>query len=166
MISLRELLQDPIYKKYFVTIPKLPDAAYKCSTPPWRVLYRDTTGWKSRNATTYKEAFLILKESDFLDGAITCRRLQFSPPTRRVRLKGKYYLLQDGTKQQVVRDIIWRPKLDSFESTHYWCPYCRRPTIFSYYRKHHAMKTQVQLDPSVLRCSICGVSERIVTLKW
>lgn len=165
MISLRELLKDPIYKKYFTTLPELPASAFKCSTPPWRVIYRDESGWKARNASSYREAFSVLKGSNFIDGAITCRRIQFDPPIRRVRLKGKFYMLPDGTKQQVVKDIVWKPKLPGDETWHNWCPYCRRPTVFSYYRKHHALKTSVELDPSVLRCAICGVSERIVTLR-
>ena len=165
MIGLRELLADPIYKKYFVTVPKLPDCATKCSTPPWRVLFRDQHGWKSTFAETYHEGFKVLKDNSFLDGAIISRRFQFAPPSRIVRVKGKFYIAPDGTKQQVKKSVTWRPKLDPYETRHNWCPYCRRPTIFSYYRKHHALSTLgVEIDPSVLRCGICGASERLVTL--
>lgn len=165
MISLRELLQDPIYKAYFSKIPKLPRSALQCSTPPWRVLFKTNGRWKSVNADTYKNAYLILKRSGFEDGAISCRRVQFQPPIRNVRIKNKFYIDNDGNKKQVVRSVTWRPKLPEAEQSHNWCPYCRRPTVFAYYRKHHALSLNVELDPSVLRCGICGASERIVTLK-
>lgn len=172
MISLPELLEDKLYRAYFQTIPKLPRAAYLPSTPPWRVLIRVKEGsWYSCYEKTYAAAFTTLKSYRLvlLDGAIISRRVQFPVFERVVRIKGKYVLV-NGEKRQVTRATAWKPKLDPYETTHYWCPYCRRPTVFGYYKKHHAIPVSrigvaVELDPSILRCAICAASERLVTLK-
>lgn len=177
MITLPELLKDQVYKRYFLQNPKLPLSVYAGPTPPWRVLARlhSRDGkWVSINYEKYVGAFgrikTALREEDLIDGAIVCRRMQFKPPTRTVRIKGKYFTNPAGERVQVTQSVVWKPKLDPVEPWHNWCPYCRRPTIFNYFGKHHALPAAkigkgVDLDSSVLRCSICGASERLVTLK-
>ena len=170
MISLLELLEDKEYRQFFQKIPKLPSAAYLPSTPPWRVLIRVQGGsWKSSYEKTYAEAFETLKyyKPLMIDGAIISRRVQFPVFQKIVRIKNSYVIV-NGERRQVTKPVNWKPKLDPYESAHYWCPYCRRPTVFGYYRKHHAIPQNfagVGIDPFVLRCSICAASERLVTLK-
>ena len=177
MITLPELLDNDVrFAKYFQKVPRLPPVASRCSTPPWRILFKthDHPGWMSRNARTYADAFRFIvplyKKLELIDGAIVCRRMQFGPPQRIVRIKGKYTKNAQGESIQLTRLVDWKPQIPTDESWHNWCPYCRRPTVFAYFRKHHALPSNkdgkgVDVDPSVLRCSICGASERLVTLK-
>lgn len=174
MITLPTLLEDPKFKEYFCKVPKLPYAATRLPQP-WEVQMRlkGKKGWTIEKLDTYKGAFLLVngyrKEGNLVDGAIVCKRIQFPPPMRVVRIKGKYKIV-NGVRSQETRLVAWKPTLDIGEPDHHWCGYCRRPTVFGYYRTHHALpKTAlgkgVELDPSILRCAICGASERIVSLK-
>lgn len=183
MITLPDLLEDKTYRKYFCTVPKLPPSAMICSTPPWRVIMQTTEShrWLSQFAETYREAFAIIRRPghSLVDGAIISRRMQFNPPIRTVRIKGKFVtdgkgkFLRDeqGQRIQQTATRIWKPKLDAMsDGFHYWCPYCRRPTEWRRFGSHPAVSDRmppgVLLDPGMDRCCICGVSERMVTLNW
>jgi hypothetical protein len=169
MITLPELLEDPKYKAYFCRKPELPAVALMCSTPPWQVHLRYGRKWEVLYADTYVEAFKALKPllPEISDGAIVCKRFQSPPPMRIVKIKGKYKTV-NGVTTQETKLVPWKPKLPMAEADHYWCGYCRRPTVFAYFSKHHALGLQspgVPVDSSVMRCSICGASERLVTLR-
>lgn len=167
MITLPELLEDPIYKAYFCRKPELPEVAYMCSTPPWQLHVRTGRTWLVASFDTYSLAFKALKPSlhSVSDAAIVCKRYQSPPPYRTVRIKGKYKVI-NGIRSQETRLVQWKPKLPMAEADHYWCGYCRRPTVFAYFRKHHALSDNaVPIDSSVQRCTICGASERLVTLR-
>lgn len=169
MIQMSELVRDPVYKKYLQTKPKLPAIARSrrmMATPPWVVyVQREVAGpWGKREFWKYSEAFNFMKRALKLgvhDAAINCKRLGFDPPTRFVRIKGKYVLGSDGVKRQATKEVPWKPRLDGSDPDHEWCMYCRRPTEFKYYRKHKRLTT---IDTTVRRCCICGASERIALL--
>lgn len=172
MLTILDLLEDPKYKEFFCKVPKLlrPDQ----DTPPWRVyvqLKKDPKRWRTKDFYSYTSAFKFLKRllnaGVVHDGTIHCRRQSFKPPQRLVRVKGKFLTGPDGKKRQVTRLVTWVPKIEGTDSNDYrWCPYCRRPTKFSYYTKHPAVSPLISglpLDASIKRCHICGVSTRMLT---
>jgi hypothetical protein len=175
VISIHDLLEDPSYKSFFCTPPKLPPSARRSDlSPPW-ILYVKLHGdprWRRREHATYADAFKQLRklmhEGRVWDAAINSKRCSFAPPMRIVRVKGQYMIDSTGTRRQVTKQIEWRPRLPADEvESHRWCPYCRRATVFRYYSKHHALGAEivpgVRADGSVQRCCICGASERVAT---
>ena len=169
MIPMTELVKDPVYKRYLQTKPVLPAVARSkklMRTPPWVVyVQKEADGaWGKKEFWKYSEAFNFMKRALKLgvhDAAINCRRVGFLPPSRFVRIKGKYVLGSDGVKRQATKAVPWKPKLDVSDPDHEWCMYCRRPTVFKYYRKHKALKSLGFLDNTIRRCCICGASARI-----
>ncbi len=155
MITLLELLEDPVYKKYFCTVPQLPNVPRLVE--PWRLYVRSESGWRKKDFWKYKEAFVFYsgRKTQFQDAAIVCRPLILPPPTRVVKLKGKYH--KNG--QQMTKEIIWQPKLAEHPEDHYWCGRCRRPTVFKYFSRHHAFtgENAALMDPNAKRCLICGL---------
>lgn len=171
MLSLPELLEDPIYKEFFCTPPRLPKRV-KHPTP-WRLFVqrKEDHKWASKDFPTYAAAFKAYKKLSkrgiVRDAAINCRSFSFSPPMRTVRVKGKFVIDSSGERVQVTRRIVWEPKLDVADSKDYqWCPYCRRHTAFDFYTSHHALNylkpSGIIIDPSERRCHICGASERLI----
>lgn len=170
MITLSELLKDPVYKKFFTTVPKLPDH-YTRDSMPWKlmILKHGETQWRTKKFGTYAEAFRALKKllPDIADATINCPGLGFQPPIRMAKVKGK----TDAKGNPIIRAVVWKPQITSDMADHYWCAYCRRPTKFGYFEVHPAMtKARVgrmgaHVDPSLMRCFICGASELINDLR-
>lgn len=169
MITIVDLLEDPKYKEFFCQVPKLlrPDQ----DDYPWRVyvqLKKDKK-WRRKDFYTYTSAFKFLKRllaaEVVQDAAIHCRRQFFNPPSKVVRVKGKFFTGPDGKKRQVTKVITWAPKIEGTDPNDYrWCGYCRRPTAFKHYSSHPALKNLgMPIDQSVKRCHICGVSTRMLT---
>ena len=167
MLTLIDLLEDPIYKAYFCRVPKLP--ATTSTSPPWRlfVLKKGEKVWRRKDFPTYSAAFKVLKkmlkQGVVRDAAIHCKRMSFPPPVRMMKIRGKYVIGSDGVRRQASKRVDWQPKnqSDIFDD-HQWCPWCRRPTIFNYYSRHQNLNgLGMPIDPSTLRCSICGASTRI-----
>lgn len=177
MITLIELLEDPVYKAFLLKQPQIPKTAKaNPSSPPWRlwVLLHGEFRWRKRDFDTYTEAFNFLKKKlktgKIKDAAIHCKRVAFPPPIRLAKIKGKFIKGSDGKLRQATKYVEWTVKLPAEEpEAHRWCPYCRRPTVFKYYTRHHALDSiqgkGIMVDPSVKRCCICGSSERIVSYR-
>ena len=165
-----ELVKDPVYKRFLQTKPKLPKVARNRGgilSPPWVVYVQREVGgnWGKREFWKYSEAFKFLKKALKLgvhDAALNCKRVAFDPPTRFVRIKGKFVVGSDGVRRQATKQVVWKPKLDGSDPDHEWCMYCRRPTEFKYFRRHKALPA---IDPTVRRCCICGASERIALIE-
>lgn len=166
MITLRELLADDKYKEYFLKVPVLPDIAR--TAPPWRLYVQReaSASWARKDFETYREAFKRLKSlgiSEIHDATIQSRAHAYYPPLRRVKIvRNGQVLIDPKTKKPLTRIIYWKAQLPGEESPHRWCPYCRRPTIFTWFMKHHAFPRGTPMDPSQRRCTICGASERAV----
>lgn len=134
-LTMRELLTDPIYRKYVVKAPRLPAG---CRTAePWRVWgLRTDDKWAGKNVPTYGDAFdlmktMLRKPDKYSDVAIICRPTEFGPPP----------------------DFIVPPLMD-------WCGRCRRPTIFRTTHNHPAMrKWPVVSEETVRRCHYCAARE-------
>lgn|SRR5690606_7284549 len=173
MITIHELLKDPTYRKFFCKVPKLP-AHYRPENKPWRllVLKRGSNRWAMKRFSTYQEAFAVLKKllPTLQDAALGCPGFDFEPPLKTVKIKGKFHTTESGKKIPVTRQMVWKPTIPMDEiEPHHWCPYCRRPTIFRLFDTHQMLTSKklggVMIDPTLLRCTICGVSERLVNLR-
>jgi hypothetical protein len=170
MIPMSELLKDRFYREFLERVPKLPEVAkskQKAASPPWVVyVQREREGkWGRRSFWKYKKALKFMLrhlELGAYDAALNCRRVGFYPPSRLVRIKGKFIAGTDGVKRQATKLIKWELRGDMLEGQpdHHWCMYCRRPTVFRHYKRHRAMGP-IELDQSTPRCSICGASARI-----
>lgn len=134
------------------------------TTPPWRVYARrtDSSNWARKDFPTYKGAFdfFKLKRKVWHDVSITSKRQAFLPPGRTVRLKraGQPLMVKggDGKLVQATRIVPVKPP-----PGHLWCMYCRRFTVFTWFRTHHAHRGEQALlmDPSARRCCVCGIRE-------
>lgn len=153
-ITLQELLEDPLYKKWIQRVPKFDDRSYT-HTPGWVVYALTADGkWHRKLFSTYVKAFnwMAKHRKQYKDMCLGHRRHEFNPPIvktmvpKRVRLKsGKVKTIEVEHRE------YWR----KFPPDHRWCGYCRRPTIFFTFRKHHAVPLQYMLD-YVPRCTMCG----------
>lgn len=149
-ITLRELLKDPLYRQWFGKVPKLKFGGHE---RPWRVYAQDEPGgkWTRTYFPSYGKAYAFVRENlrESHDMALSCGPQGYRPPVVKVKGKRQYY----------VPDVVARVNLDAAVDVHkhIWCPFCRRWTLFLWYKKHHAMpKHWGTLSPD-RRCKICGV---------
>lgn len=162
LISIKELLRDPQFRKYFLSVPELPDH-YTPDKKPWKlyVLKEHEEVWRTKRFGTYREAFDGFKAMmpEMKNAAINNPALSFMPPVRNVRVKGK----TNNRGKPLIRTVVWRPQLDGDMSPHIWCPFCRRPSIFRYALPKRVTGQFIlpQAEPA-MRCIICGSSENIV----
>lgn len=167
MIQMSELVRDANYKAFLDRVPDLPpimaDKA-KMVSPPWVVYVQREAGgkWGSKQFWKYNKAlkfFYRALELGVHDAALNCKRKGFPPPSRMVRIKGKYMKVR-GKMVQATKRTWWKMpvELRIDQPEHLWCMYCRRPTVFKYFSRHKRLGS---VDASVKRCTICGASERI-----
>jgi|SRR5690606_1906910 len=134
-ITLRELLKDPNYRAWFTKIPKLRVVHH---TPPWRLYAQREEGgkWARKDYRTYPEAYNAVRSrlQEFHDLIIHCKPQAFPPPI--IEFQGRKFYLPPPPG-------------------HLWCVYCRRPTVFGFFSKHHAMPGRPIPDYD-LRCGGCG----------
>lgn len=167
MITIRELLRDPQFKAYFTKPPTLPAHYQAEGVKPWKLLVmkKNESFWRSKRYATYAEAFAGMKKMlpTISDAAINSPALGFMPPVKTYRLKGKF----DRKGQPILRTKVWTPQLEADMGQHYWCPHCRRPTIFRTVALGPRRNGTYMLPSSeaALRCFICGASERVVDLR-
>lgn len=165
MITLRELLADPVYKEFYTTVPVLPKLPRP--NPPWRVyLQFEVDGsWRRKDVWKYSEAFALVKRyfNDVHDATIQSKGTCYDPPSRVVRVtRGGVPVKVKNSNGKLVpltKEIPWKPKLLPEEGEHLWCPLCRRPTEIRWFSKHHAFKPGQAFSQSERRCLICGASE-------
>lgn len=162
MLTIHELLEDAQYKRFFLTRPVMPKAPR--IAPPWRlyVQLEANKAWRKKDCWDYAEAvrgFAKLRRQGLHDAAITCRPIAWNPPSRIVRVKGKFHKNAKGDLIQVTREVFWRAAVPADEDAHGWCPYCRRPVVFQPFANHHALSGEYKhmMDPMAPRCTICGI---------
>jgi hypothetical protein len=169
-----DLLDDKTFKEFFRTKPKVPPhlQGQEC----WRVFVQREAGgkWAKRDFDSYPAAanFAIsLLRKGAWDLAVHCRSVSYGPPGRWVNLtkNGKPVYLTDANNKPVLRggQKVRKQRFVAMHVPpgHVWCPHCRRPTIFRWFRSHHAFpksRPEVAYDPSHLRCTICGIRESSV----
>lgn len=166
-ITFKELLQDRIYKEWVRRPPQFRSPPY--TSNPWRcwVQRKHDGPWAYKDFPTYAQAFnrLIREFKDGAwDGAVGCPSRTSPRPMVKRGMKplfrdGKPVMDPKNPKQQIMvaNRVRW-----VVPENHLWCPYCRRPTRWGYYRRHHAMKSVGNIDGSELRCRICGVRQSFV----
>lgn len=139
-ITMKELLQDPLFKQWTMKQPKLSPMA--SNTPPWILYVRCEGRWSRSQHATYASAYntmvRLIKEGKLDDCSIHSKRQMFRPPI--VRREGKKY--------------NWPSP-----PGHRWCGLCRRPTVFKCFNRHHAFPKRIPIVPYEPRCSICGVRQ-------
>jgi hypothetical protein len=173
LITLPELLEDPKYREFFLTVPKT--TVPKPGHQPWRLLIQREAGgsWAKKEFEKYADAFRRLapdlRGGRVHDAAIQSRGIAFAPPTRVARItkggKPVYQVGADGKRVQKTVIVRWKPRLDRDEEPHTWCTYCRRPTVFRWFKAHHLIRGTTLdglVDPGSRRCTICGVREEFV----
>jgi hypothetical protein len=139
-ITMRELLDDPLFRKWISRPPK-----GFTLRPSWTVYaQREENGpWARATFPNFVRAhnFFVKNFRQWHDSALCCRNYDSRPP--------------------VVRDPN-NPAKRRYHAPvltirgHIWCPYCRRPTVFKMFAKHHALKGRTPMP--VERCSICGIA--------
>ena len=139
-LTIRQLLKDPLYAKWMTKPPKI---TVKGVTEPWRVFIQQPDGkWAKKEFFNYVEAYNWMAKNikNYPDIVIHSKRQAFKPPVVRYQGKKQYWPSPKGYK---------------------WCPYCRRPTRFAYFKKHHNQPLAV---PWFKRCVVCGIrAENIPT---
>lgn len=139
-VRFRVLIKDPIYRQY---LQKRPTLDHIVSTAPWRVYVQLTQSgpWARKDFRTYPEAYRFLLKH-YRQGAhdlsLGCKPRAF--PLPQVKTKS-------GARQPLIRLI---------PDGHTWCGYCRRPTVFRYFKRHHALPKNYPPNPDALRCTICA----------
>lgn len=130
--SMRELLGDPIYRKFVKTIPRLsPTLAWG---NPWAVWARRRDGrWMGGQFPDYTTAWAVVvkkvRDHDFEDVALVSKRQLF-------------------TRLPVGYQVPWG---------YDWCSRCRRPTTYGIRPHHHALrKAPVITHEDAHRCYYCG----------
>lgn len=148
-ITMRELLEDPVYRAWFQKKPG------PRSSQSWRVYVQETEGgpWKKRDFSRWGQAYEFVRWhlKDWHDFALTSLVWDWRPPVV------KYYadiMLKNGRVKKIERRKYYAPMLNIMG--HRWCPHCRRPTVFKPYRRHHAIGNTRIRKP---RCTVCGISE-------
>lgn len=170
LMTIRELLADEEYKKYFMTIPHLPEH-YTKDAQPWRLLVQLTGDpkWKSQRFGTYKEAYIKLKKlmPKVNNAAINSPGLGFMPPVRTVRVKGKVHDTGKLKGQPVLRTLVWKPQLTADMAQHHWCAHCRRPTIFADKGMPTRMLNGTRLPATrvAYRCTLCGTNAELMDIR-
>lgn len=150
-VTLKVLLKrDPLFRKWMGQVPKIRDYG---RTPPWVVYVQREQGggWARAEFKKYKKGLkFVLKNLDkYHDMALSHRRHDFKPPRVSKDNRTWYHL---GISTEEVSFLPERP-------THRWCGYCRRPTVFRFFSKHHSLP---YCPSDVRRCTICGASESFV----
>lgn len=169
MIVMSELVKDSTYRRFLQTKPKLPRVAKdpdRASSPPWVVyVQREHNGrWGKKEFWKYSEAFKFFSKAlkkGVYDVALNNKRYPTPPPSRMVRIKGRFVTGSDGVKRPATKIVPWAMPaalLADGMPEHHWCQYCRRPTIFRWYTTHKRLGA---VDPGTPRCCICGASARI-----
>jgi hypothetical protein len=170
LITIRELLSDPEYRKYFTTVPVLP-SHYTPDALPWRLLVQKSGEhvWRSKRFGTYQEAFAGFKTMlpKIENAAINCPGLNFMPPVRTVKVKGKFHTEGRDKGKPVIKTLVWKPRLEPDHSAHYWCGYCRRPTTFV--DKGLGARTlngfRLPATRVAFRCSVCGSNSELMDIR-
>jgi hypothetical protein len=133
--TLHTLLEDPVYRRMFKTIPRLPSSLQWGN--PWAVWGRTVDGpWRGKLFTTYADAWSMvvkcLRNSNYEDVSIVSRRMMIAPPP----------------------GATWDWQFE-------WCSRCRRPTSFAVRPNHHALRSAPALITDTSeprqRCYYCGM---------
>lgn len=164
-ITLRELLRDPVYKAWFLKKPKLKTASQR-----WRVWVKlPGKGWAHRDFPTFNEAmkWFVPRFKQMEDAAVACLSVESKPPVVRTGFKTVVIKKVNPrtaevtrVKQKVPIRQLWSNLPGRVPAEHRWCGYCRRPTVFGWYKHHHALP--LVFASYERRCRVCGVKQKFL----
>lgn len=146
-IRFKELLKDPLFREWTMTPVKsdslLGDA--KLKTKPWRVYGKEKKDslWQKKDFGSWKKAYKLLvslHKRGYYDLALMNRVDTFRPP-----------VVRKGNRRVYHRCV---------PDEHEWCGYCRRPTRFKRFSKHHALPGMTLSHE--FRCTICGIRQVVL----
>lgn len=152
MRLLNLLKNDPIYKGWF----QKPPAPFKVFVPtqnrPWRVFVQEKANgkWVKIDTPGYAQAYTQVKARlrDSWDLTIHSCPQAWNPPVVKIGKKRFYNPMPLG---------------------HNWCSFCRRPTVFRRFKRHHNIPCAISSEEK--RCNICGIrlsslKEYTMSLDW
>lgn len=158
--TMRSLMDDPLYRAYMKTVPRLPQAL--TSANPWRLWVSTDSGrWLTREYASYREVWPVFigrfKNHD-QDPTIVSKRVFYAPPGEwyRVRVK-RVRLTPSGETHKI--EWRWRQKFFWHEVDLHWCGRCRRPVFWApLFQSHHALRSfPAVTTEDNYRCLICGI---------
>jgi hypothetical protein len=159
-LTLRQLLADPLYKKWFLKRPTVVPTGSQ--TPPWFIYILEEGKWRRAQIGSYKKALKWAAKNlqGFDDIVISSKRQAYRPPRYRRNVEGHFEYCPKKCRLQHTETVIW----ESYPYTHQWCPYCRRPTVFDVFARHHAFTGQWDNGRCLEkpRCTVCGASDSMV----
>lgn len=155
-VTMRQLLVDEIFRKWMTRKPEFPHP----ETVRWRLYVQREEGgpWAKRDVESYGEGYRLLAENfkRWHDCALVCLGRESRPPVVRKAVKVKHP--KTGKMVKGYKRVYHKPMISVIG--HRWCGYCRRPTVFRSFSKHHALphffKRSLLWEP---RCTICGIRE-------
>lgn len=144
MMTLREQLADPLYRKWFATPPR--EVRSAAMTPPWYVYVQEKVDgpWRRAEFKSWKKGYKFVAKNikKYHDMALSHKRQEFRPPVVSEGGRRRFHLPPDPSS--------------------IWCGYCRRMTRFTYFQTHHAFKGR-RVNSGERRCCICGT--RLASVK-
>ena len=135
--TLSTLLKDPAYKAYFLRPAVIPKGVYHPAPfKVWGLTAANT--WAGTTAKNYAEAFekakKILSSPKFVDVSISSRVVGFRAP----------------------EELVMEYRSRGYD----WCIMCRRPTLFTPKKKHHALRDDLHCYFAAYPvCPYCGIRE-------
>lgn len=156
-ITMRDLLRDPVFRKWMTRVPTVHSPIER----PWRVwIQRERDNpWAMGDITSYARGYNALVryiKEGVHDAALTCKVKEFNPPITGVKRA------LDSRGRQIKLKTYYIPGKPGQSEKHVWCTFCRRPTIFTTFQRHHTFREgRARLcDNTERRCAICGIRLR------
>ena len=161
--TLRELMDDPVYRAYMKRVPPAWAIHGLTYGDPWQVWLKTARGtWKTGRFPSYRDVWpkvvAGLRSDDTTDVALVSRRVFFAPPGEYYTVKVKRTPTAANPKPFRI-ETRWRPVFH-WDAGLEWCGRCRRPSWFARLpAKHHAIRTHptVALEGDPARCVYCGI---------
>lgn len=164
MLTMRELMDDPIYRAYMKKVPPTdfnPNPAYVL----W-VNVDNTNRWLTGTFQDYRSVwpeFVKRHRAGNYDATISSRRTFYAPPGEYRTVKVKLATPRTNPQTGVVTthrvEQQWRQTFSWDDWRDEWCGRCRRPVSFRpLFETHHALsRWPVVSDEDNMRCPICGI---------
>lgn len=164
MITMRELMNDPVYRAYVKRVPI--NAQPHNTSPAYRLWVHTAAGsWLTKQGT-YQDlwpVFVRFYRENNAEPTITSLRTFYAPPGewRKVRVRLDKPRLNAATGELTTHRVEerWRQTFHWDDYRAEWCGRCRRPVQFiPLFETHHALKRwPVVSDEDNIRCPICGI---------
>lgn len=165
MMPLSELMEDRQFNLFFRRTPHLHNIQQD-GRLCWRIWIQQVADgrWRKKDVADYQFGVRVIlgRLESIHDAALQCRGRAYEPPVQRVKLVRAGRPLLDSAGRQQIKEVRWKIPAQLLQDygLHHWCFYCRRPTVFGYFKNHHAFRG-TSLEPFVgadrLRCTLCGI---------